>query len=350
MVRSLTQDSDPGLYGPDSEAWRLNRESMLLLGAGPRALLLQIAHPLVAAGVNEHSDFRADPWRRLQGTLWSFLRIVYGTTPAARAEIRRLNRLHTTIVGEGYHARDPELSMWVHATLVDSTIVAADAWLEPIDRERRARFYDETKPIGRAFGIPESLLPADLDAFEAYLDGMLGSGGAVRVGPLARELAQTIVHPPLPGGPRRAPDPGRRLRLDDVAGHRAAAAGGPRCLRVPVGRAPSARLGLARGRLARLEPAAAHLLPPDAAGPRRGPPHRGLTLLVPTARSPTRWLNRRSSGPAPPGIGPPTSSRPLVHPPGGSTGGRAARRHSDRAADVVPTARSPTRWLNRRSG
>ena len=183
MARSLTQDRDPGLYGPDSEAWRLNRESMLLLGAGPRALLLQIAHPSVAAGVNDHSDFRADPWKRLQGTLWSFLRIVYGTTPAARAEIRRLNRLHTTIVGEGYHARDPELSMWVHATLVDSTIVAADAWLEPIDRERRARFYDETKPIGRAFGIPESLLPADLDAFEAYLDAMLGPAAPSRWGP-----------------------------------------------------------------------------------------------------------------------------------------------------------------------
>ena len=224
MVRSLTQDRDPGLYGPDSEAWRLNRESMLLLGAGPRALLLQIAHPSVAAGVNEHSDFRADPWKRLQGTLWSFLRIVYGTTPAARAEIRRLNRLHTTIVGEGYHARDPELSMWVHATLVDSTIVAADAWLEPIDRERRARFYDETKPIGRAFGIPESLLPADLDAFEAYLDGMLGPGGAVRVGPLARELAPDDRASATPRGPRGAPDPGRRLRLDDVAGRRAAPA------------------------------------------------------------------------------------------------------------------------------
>ena len=59
---------DSGLYGPDSEAWRLNREAMLLLGAGPRALLLQIAHPAVAAGVNDHSDFRADPWRRLAGT------------------------------------------------------------------------------------------------------------------------------------------------------------------------------------------------------------------------------------------------------------------------------------------
>ena len=77
-----------GLYGPSSEAWRLNREAALLLGAGPRALLLQVAHPLVAEGVDQHSDFRADPWGRLAGTLRSYLRIVYGTTPAARAEIR----------------------------------------------------------------------------------------------------------------------------------------------------------------------------------------------------------------------------------------------------------------------
>ena len=53
---------------------------MLLLGAGPRALLLQIAHPLVAAGVADHSDFRSDPWRRLDGTLRSYLRIIYGST------------------------------------------------------------------------------------------------------------------------------------------------------------------------------------------------------------------------------------------------------------------------------
>ncbi|MGH2511842.1 MAG: oxygenase MpaB family protein, partial [Candidatus Limnocylindrales bacterium] len=55
-----------GLYGPDSEAWRLNREAMLLLGAGPRALLMQLAHPLVAEGVDQHSTFRTDPWGRLR--------------------------------------------------------------------------------------------------------------------------------------------------------------------------------------------------------------------------------------------------------------------------------------------
>jgi uncharacterized protein (DUF2236 family) len=186
-----------GLYGPASEAWALNREAMLLLGAGPRALLLQLAHPAVAAGVADHSDFRTDPWARLRGTLRSYLAIVYGTGSAARAEIRRLNALHKTITGPTYRARDPELSLWVHATLVDSTIVAADAWLEPLSRDRRARYYAETVPIGRAFGIPTRLLPADLDAFEVYLERMLAPDGAVQVGALARELADVVLHPPL---------------------------------------------------------------------------------------------------------------------------------------------------------
>jgi len=200
---------DGGLYGPGSEAWTLNREAMLLLGAGPRALLLQVAHPLIAAGVDQHSDFRADPWGRLAGTLRSYLRIVYGTGRQARAEIRRLNELHRGIRGEvqepaararhgaRYAARDPELALWVHATLVDSTIAAYDSWIEPLSDERRARFYAETLPIAAAFGIPPSVLPADLGAFENYLATMLEPGGAVVVGDVARELSAAILHPPL---------------------------------------------------------------------------------------------------------------------------------------------------------
>jgi uncharacterized protein (DUF2236 family) len=186
-----------GLYGPASEAWALNREAMLLLGAGPRALLLQLAHPQVAAGVADHSDFRSDPWARLDGTLRSYLRIVYGTRTAATSEIRRLNGLHRMITGPTYRARDPELSLWVHATLVDSTMVVADRWLEPLGRERRARYYAETVPIGRAFGIPAQLLPPDIDAFDAYVAEAIGPGGAVRVGPVARDLAAVVLHPPL---------------------------------------------------------------------------------------------------------------------------------------------------------
>jgi uncharacterized protein (DUF2236 family) len=170
---------------------------MLLLGAGPRALLLQLAHPQVAAGVAEHSDFRADPWRRLQGTLRSYLTIVYGTVTEARAEIRRLNGLHRSIRGRGYTARDPELSLWVHATLVDTTIVAADAWLEPMTTQQRARYYAETVPIGRAFGVRDDLLPAGIDAFDAYVASMLAPDGPVHPGPVARDLADAVLHPPL---------------------------------------------------------------------------------------------------------------------------------------------------------
>jgi len=193
----LTTPDIEGLYGPESEAWRLNREAMLLLGAGPRALLLQLAHPLVAAGVDEHSDFRADPWRRLQGTLRSYLTIVYGTATAARSEIRRLNGLHRSIAGASYTARDPDLALWVHATLVDTTIAAYDAWLEPMPRDQRARYYAETLPIGRAFGVPADLLPLDLNAFESYVASMLAPDGPIRVSPVARDLADAVLHPPL---------------------------------------------------------------------------------------------------------------------------------------------------------
>lgn len=189
--------ADAGLYGPGSEAWRLNREAMLLLGAGPRALLLQLAHPAVAAGVADHSDFRTDPWRRLAGTLRSYLTIVYGSTRAARAEIRRLNALHRGIVGPGYAARDPDLSLWVHATLVESTIAVYDAWLEPLSSARRAAYYAETRPIGRAFGVPDATLPADLPAFERYVAEMLGSTGPVHASTVARELADVVLRPPL---------------------------------------------------------------------------------------------------------------------------------------------------------
>lgn len=186
-----------GLFGPDSDAWTLNREAMGLLGAGPRALLLQIAHPAVAAGVDDHSDFRVDPWRRLTGTLRSYHTIVYGSRAQGRAEIRRLHALHTRITGPGYSARDPELALWVHATLVDSTLVVNDRWIATLTPERRARAYLETRPIGRAFGVPDGLLPRDIDEFDTYVAEMIGPGGPVQPGPLARELAGVILRPPL---------------------------------------------------------------------------------------------------------------------------------------------------------
>jgi uncharacterized protein (DUF2236 family) len=215
----MTDRPDPGLYGPDSEAWRLNREAFLLLGAGPRALLMQIAHPLIAEGVDQHSDFRADPWARLRGTLRSYLTIVYGTVDDARTEIGRLNALHRSIAGptrdpdarerfgDSYRARDPGLSLWVHATLVESTIAGYDAWVEPLSRDRRARFYAETRPTGRAFGIPDDLLPRDLSAFEEYMTRMLAPDGPIHPTATARELVGHVLRPTLAPLADHLPEP-----------------------------------------------------------------------------------------------------------------------------------------------
>ena len=159
--------------------------------------------------MDQHSDFRSDPWARLAGTLRSYLRIVYGTGPAARAEIRRLNVLHGSVTGPvrdaasaarfgaTYRARDADLSLWVHATLVDSTLATVDAWLEPLSADRRARFYAETIPVGRLFGVPADRLPPDIDAFDAYMAAMLAPDGPVHPSATARELAAVILHPDL---------------------------------------------------------------------------------------------------------------------------------------------------------
>src|SRR5438552_1035879 len=112
----------PGLYSDDSVTRRVNRENILLLGGG-RALLMQLAHPKVAAAVDEHSDFRSQPIRRLRRTIRMTMAIVFGDRETALAAARSVNQAHGRVRGEGYRALDPDLLRWVHATLVDSAPV-----------------------------------------------------------------------------------------------------------------------------------------------------------------------------------------------------------------------------------
>ena len=96
------------LPGPGSVAWRINREAALLLGGG-RALLMQVAHPKVAAGVADHSDFQRDPLARLNRTLELSLALSFGSANEVRAAARQINRVHERVAGEGYSALDPDL-------------------------------------------------------------------------------------------------------------------------------------------------------------------------------------------------------------------------------------------------
>src|SRR5262245_53611255 len=111
---------------PGSVVWRHAGDARLIW-TGAYAILLQVAHPTVGAGVSQHSNFRADPWGRLLRTLDYSYVMVYGGPAAASEMGRRMREMHREIRGElpdgrAYHALEPDAFAWVHATLADSIV------------------------------------------------------------------------------------------------------------------------------------------------------------------------------------------------------------------------------------
>jgi uncharacterized protein (DUF2236 family) len=169
--------SDAGLFGPASVTWRVNREWALLLGGG-RALLLQVAHPLVAAGVEQHSSYREDPWGRLYRTLDLTTRIVFGSTRVAEEAARKLWRVHGHVHGiapggRPYDARDPELLMWVHATLLDTALLVYQRYVARLTIAELCAYYEEQKLLGERYGIPRERMPASYGEFNDYFASMV---------------------------------------------------------------------------------------------------------------------------------------------------------------------------------
>ncbi|MDQ6720931.1 MAG: DUF2236 domain-containing protein [Candidatus Dormibacteraeota bacterium] len=185
----------PGLYSDDSITRRVNRENVLFLGGG-RALLMQLAHPKVAAGVDEHSDFRSHPLRRLRRTLLMTMAIVFGSRETALAAARAVNQVHARVRGHDYRALDPDLLLWVHATLMDTALVTYETFVQSLLARDREDFYQEFKLLGELLGIPRDRFPDTLRDFDAYLDAMIESG-AVRVDQRALNLARLVLRPRL---------------------------------------------------------------------------------------------------------------------------------------------------------
>ncbi len=189
---------------------RINREAVVLLGWG-RAILLQLAHPLVAAAVNDYSGFDRSAGgyvRRVRRTVGGMLEITFGSPERAREAIGHINRIHQRIsgtleepagifpAGTQYSATDPALLLWVHATLLDSMMLIYESLVAPLTREERDRFCQEAAETGRLLGIPADRLPADQQSLESYLAEMYASG-QIAVGPAARRLADGLFAPPL---------------------------------------------------------------------------------------------------------------------------------------------------------
>jgi uncharacterized protein (DUF2236 family) len=184
-----------GLFEDDSITRRVNRENVLLLGGG-RALLMQLAHPKVAAGVDEHSDFRRYPVRRLRRTVRMTMAIVFGDRETALGAARAVNKIHGRVRGEDYHALDPDLLLWVHATLVDSALVTYETFVQPLTAFERDDFYQESKVAGELLGIQRDQFPGAHDDFNDYVGGMMAHG-PVRVGEVGRSLARLVLRPQL---------------------------------------------------------------------------------------------------------------------------------------------------------
>lgn len=146
---------------------------MFLLLGGPAALLLQVAHPLVAAGVDQHSDFRRDPVGRLHRTVDTTLAVVFGTPEQARRALERINERHVSVRGRSagggaYDARDPALLLWVQTTLVLTSLRLYELVMGPLAADDREAYWAETIPIAAALGIPRSMLPPTIAALERH--------------------------------------------------------------------------------------------------------------------------------------------------------------------------------------
>ena len=198
-----------GLFGPGSITWRINRENTLVLGGG-RALVLQVAHPLVGAGVAQHSNFRKDPWGRLFRTLDRTTAIVFGNAEEAEQAATAVWNVHGRVegstdspagpfpAGTAYRARDPERLMWVHATLVDTSLLVYDRYVVRLSIAERERYYEEQKALAEAFGVPRSEQPETFAEFNDYFATMVDEKLAVT--DVVRDVLDSIQNPELPGG------------------------------------------------------------------------------------------------------------------------------------------------------
>jgi uncharacterized protein (DUF2236 family) len=137
-------------------------------------LLLQVAHPTVAAGVHDYSDFEHRPWDRLLRTLDYVNLLVYGGAEAMRAG-RRLRSLHKDFRGirpDGRHytALEPEAYAWVHATLLETYVVGHAHFGRRMRPDQIERFYREYRGLGRLIGVRERDLPPTWPEFRTYVE------------------------------------------------------------------------------------------------------------------------------------------------------------------------------------
>lgn len=203
-IRARLAQSHHVPAGPGSITWQINGEVCVVAGWG-RAILLQLAHPAVAAGAHDHSSFRGSlraSFRRLHSTIAAMLSITFGDTEDAIAAAAGINTIHDRVSGcvrdgatGAYSAHDPHLQRWVHATLLDSMPLIYERLVGPLTLQERDRYCAEAAVMEPLLGMPAGWLPRDSTQLDIYMHAMLAGDGLV-VTDTSRALARAVLYPP----------------------------------------------------------------------------------------------------------------------------------------------------------
>ncbi len=196
-------------YFTDASMLRRVHREMAVAASGPRALFMQAAHPVVFEGFFAHTAALDRPYERLRRTAQVMDTIAFGSRTEADRATRRVRAIHRRVRGEltqpagrfpagtPFAADDPELLLWVLATLVDSALVVYEHYVRPLSTAEREAYWQDYRVIGGLFGLEDHEMPPGIRDFDAYVHDML-TGGDLFVTSAARELAlQIVMRPPV---------------------------------------------------------------------------------------------------------------------------------------------------------
>jgi len=191
-----------GIYGPSSMAWRVNRNSSVLLGAGC-ANLLQLAHPWVSQAIDQHSQTQTDPLGRLRRTFLNVHSMVFGNLDQVLDSAIKVHQIHSKITGQvsestgrskkgsEYFANQVGALLWVHATLWITGLRVYELFHTPLTAQQKEQYYNESKMFAYLFGIPDSAMPETWGDFLAYYNKIVNSD-ELEVGEVGQQLVEYI--------------------------------------------------------------------------------------------------------------------------------------------------------------
>lgn len=170
---------------------------------------MQIAHPMVAEAVYNHSYVFNNPLKRLHRTLRLTLALVFGTLDEVHHAVAEIDRAHRPAhgklteaigahaAGDIYNARNPHQGLWIQATLIEGAIHGYETFIRPLSYAEKNAFYQDSKTIGELMGIKRTLLPADVNGLYDYMQDMIDSQEVI-VGAKAREIAPFLSGQTIP--------------------------------------------------------------------------------------------------------------------------------------------------------